>query len=87
MAGGMAGRITTITTIIIRPLRPVWHRMVLMAVPLAMRPGTGRTPPARRRMADFPIWVLRMAGSTGLPRRAGTFMAGIPVMAHAAEFL
>ena len=70
----MAGRITAIitTTIIIRPLRPVRHRMVFMAV---MRPGTGRTPSARRRMAGF----------TGLARLAGIFMAGITAVAHAAE--
>ena len=75
----MAGRITAITTtIIIRPLRLVRHRMVFMAVPLAMRPGMGR-------MADFPIWALRMVDFTGVVRRAGIFMAGITAMAPAAE--
>ena len=82
----MAGRITAITTTIIITIRRLLrHRVALMALLLAMRPGTDHTPSERRRMADFPIWALRMVVSTGLARRAGIFMADITAMAHAAE--
>ena len=71
MAGGMAGRITTIiTTITIRRLRLARHRGVpLMAVFIGLA----------RRVGIF------MAVFTGVVHRVDIFMADITVMAHAAE--